>query len=70
MWVLFFFKKKILPKPAPSVVLEHLGVSAKVISSKELAFVFELQPLCVPAFPHHGEKSEALTILPGLTPSR
>lgn len=65
----FFFFLTTLPKSAPSVVSKHLGVSAKVISSKELAFVFESQPLCAPAFPHHGEKSEALAILPGLTPS-
>lgn len=51
----FFFNKKTLPKTAPSVVSEHLGVSAKVISSKELAFVFESQPLCASVFPHHRE---------------
>lgn len=51
----FFFNKKSLPKTAPSVVSEHLGLSAKVISSKELAFVFESQPLCASVFPHYRE---------------
>lgn len=50
-----FFNKKTLPKTAPSVVSEHLGVSAKVITSKEQAFVFELQPLRASVFPHHRE---------------